>query len=235
MRQFLRFLAASLMAASGLSSQPFSLKLSGLSDYWIPSGAVVQVPADVLTELRVRLGMPHAKNFETSDLKLDVDGTYPRTTKRLTGGDGHILVVTTREPTGLLSGPEDHKIEVETSGGEALHGQWTITHWRHGYVQATAAGQDGTPIQINLEQPKGVVLLPSEPGAEVRFRGEMTGGVDARLFAGETELTRLPGRAGFQFDRKIAISPATREFILRGEDKSGDVTVIMLSVVPPAK
>jgi hypothetical protein len=219
-----------LLAGGGLhAAEPFSLQLTGLGGYWFPSGAVIRVPNDICGELQVRLGLPNANYIDASELKLKLDRAYPLP-RRLKSSEGHILVVKAREPVGLLAAAEHH-VEVETTGPEPLRGQWTILHWDLGYMQAVIAGRDGAPIQINLAQPNGVILLPAKPEATVRFRGEVLGGDSVRLIAGKTPISRDPSQPGFRFDRQVAIPAEAAEFVVLAEDDFGNSTTIVLRVV----
>jgi hypothetical protein len=225
----LRVTLALLAGAALHATEPFSLQLTGLGGYWFPSGAVIRVPNDVCGELQVRLGLPSANYIDASELKLKFDRAYPLP-RRLKSSEGQILVVKAREPVGLLTAPE-HRVEVETTGAEPLRGQWTILHWDLGYMQAVIAGQDGSPIQINLAQPNGVILAPANPQAAVRFRGEVLGGDSVRLIAGQTRISRDPSQPGFHFDLPIAIPAGAAEFAVRAEDDFGNSTTIVLRVV----
>jgi hypothetical protein len=214
-----------------LASEPFSLKLTDLSDAWFVGGGMIQVPKDKCARIEVRLGKPWANEIGAEDLVADLDADARPRPDRMTGGDGHLLILKTRETLGLLTKPEHH-LEVSANGKNPPRAEWTIVRWDKAYIQATVVGSQGVPLDIRLSQPPGGVVMGRTKDANVRFAGEVVGSLDARLTINGQEVKRLAAKSGFQFDQQIPIAADAKEIaVIANDGSAGDSTTMMLRVI----
>jgi hypothetical protein len=215
------------------AADPFSLKLPDLSAAWIPAGAVIRIPDGKCAELQVRLAKPWSQEIGVDQLDLEIDGAYPRYT-RGTGFEGHILSVRTREPLGLLAG-DRHIVYVETTGEKPLRAEWSIQKWDKPFIEATVVGRDGMPVGIRIERPAGGVVLSDRGASTVRFVGEVSAGLGARLTIAGQDAKRAAGLPGFHFDQQIDVPTDAREVVVVAVDETpGDSTMLILPVLSPA-
>ncbi len=219
-------LAVSALTLQG--AEPFAVKLADLSGTWFESGAVIHVPPAKCATLQVRLATPWSREIGVDQLTLSWDGTYPHPA-RGTSVEGHILTMTTREPLGLLTGAEHH-LETTAIGRTPLRSEWTILRWEKSYIEATAVHGQGVPVEVRLDQPPGGVIL-AEAGSVVRFTGEISGTLDAKLsIAGQT-VRPLPNRPGFHFDQPLEVAAGTKEIVIVATDVGETSTTLVLPLL----
>src|SRR5207247_716906 len=159
-----------------------------------------------------------ASEIPIDALEMKVEGVYPRFT-RLTGTDGHILNVRTREPLGLLT-RTTHRIEASSSGKNALREEWTVLRENRSDIEAVAVGVNGVPIELRLEEPRAGVVLVDRAG-HARIHGEMMAPLNARLTINGKEISRLADKPGYEFDTEIVIPEGGKEVVVRGDDGAG--------------
>ena len=223
------FASVEILAASG----PFDLRLSDLSSTWFRSGdldAIIRVPADRCGELQVRLRRAPHQEIAVEDLALQLDGAYARAS-RATSLEDYLLTVHTREPLGLLTGPE-HIIEAAANDGAHLRAKWTILRWDKPYLQSTVVGKSGIPVGLQMGQPIGGVFLST---GTVRVSGEVHGGVDSQLTIQGRAVPRIATKPGFQFDENVNIASDVSEVVINVTDGAqGGSTTLVLPVRPIA-
>lgn len=234
-----------LISGMQFAAEPFQLRFPDLSQGWFPSGAVVYVPGgkapDKQTEdrapekrvmrLEVRLDKEAASEVPMEALTLSVDNRYPKFV-RAKNAEGHLLIVTTREPLGLLV-TDEPKIEATANGRHPYKGEWTIERWNNTYIQSTLVGRQNNAIGIELKQPQEGVVSPNTHSGMAQFTGKISG-CDCRLTIAGQEVRRQPGEAGFQFDTQVPIAPGAKEVVVSASDETGAVTTLYLQVQWPS-
>lgn len=190
------------------------------------------MPLNKATRLEVCLDKEAASKLQMETLVLTLDGQYPKFI-RASNSKGYLLIVTTREPLGLLV-HEEHRIEASTTGEHPYQGEWTILRWDKDYVQSTLVGPQNNVISIRIDQPSGGLVLPDAHSAQARFSGEILGNCDCRLTIAGQEVRRQAAKPGFQFDAQMPVAPEMREIEMRATDETGAMTVLYLPVLRPS-
>lgn len=221
-----------LTIAGGIlqAGDPFSLRLSGVTEAWFPNSTVVRMPASKCSKLEVRFTDPSLYEVTIDQLVLEFDGVYPKPNRSTTVGS-FILTVQTREPKGLLT-KEEHHVKASAAGKHPRQAEWTITQWEKSYIEAITVGPKSAPISVRIDQPAGGVVLADTNSGRVRFVGELSGSIDTRLTIAGEEVKRLAKMPGFHFDQQINIPHDSPEVIVVASDEAaGDSTILALKTL----